>query len=146
MDRAVSEPHFEYCLCQSWHISSKRIILMQSICHLSGHVYSQLISAFYHLLLVGLGPKDRLAGKVWIVARSEKMIWAHNFFVFGFRFNKQRKDFLWYPKVLYMLKIWTSWNSEKAVKVGLGQEGKKIPWNIADSLYSGSLNAHKLLR
>lgn len=63
MDHAVSEPHFEYCLCQSWHIPSKTIILMQNTCHLSGHVYSQLISAFYHLLLVGLGPKDKLASR-----------------------------------------------------------------------------------
>lgn len=125
MDHAVSEPHFEYCVCQSWHILSKRIILMQNICHLSGHVYSQLISAFYHLLLVGLGPKDRLAGKVWIVARSEKMIWAHNFFVFGFRFNKQRKDFLWYPKVCICLKYELVETQRKLWKLDWGRKERR---------------------
>lgn len=69
---------------------------MQNIGHLSGHIYSQVISAVYHLQLIGLGPKDRLASNVRTVAKLEKMSWAHHFFFFvsGFRLNKCIQNFL----------------------------------------------------
>ena len=72
----ISGPRFDYCLCQSWYIPSKRIIFIQNICHLSEDVYSQVISVFHHLQVIDLGPKARLASNLWTVARLEKMSWT----------------------------------------------------------------------
>lgn len=142
----ASGPHLEYCLCPSWHTRSKRIILMQNICHIRAmfsHKWS-LPSTIYNWLDWDQGRGWPAAYELWpglkrwagpIIFLSVDLDWisaGKTFF------------FLSYPKALYMLKIGSSrnWVSfERWIGAGKKEEDVKYWWITLQWITKGSKTA-----